>query len=116
MFRGGPAVSAAFPSLRLGGRAAVDGVLDRGGGIIMADKALSAARAAAAARGCSVLDGFPVEKIVPRGAGAVDVVGGGGRTLSARGVVICAGAWTNKLLEPIGSVLAENSSLLETAF
>ena len=51
-------------------------------------------------RGVQILAHSPVDALVPKGTG-VEVVTGG-RSISADAVVVCAGAWSRKLLEPLG--------------
>ena len=55
-------------------------------------------------RGVQIRARSPVEALVPEGTG-VRVVAGG-RSISADAVVVCAGAWSRKLLEPLGTAPA----------
>lgn len=50
--------------------------------------------------GCTVVDNFPVKSISPLA--DFVVVSGESKSFSAKSVVVCAGPWTNRLLEPIG--------------
>ncbi len=98
------AITSAFPSLRPPDRDSV-GILDMEGGVIMADKALQAARRAAVDTGrCAVMDGFKVLKVEVGGDNSVTVVGEGGKVVRAKGVVLCAGPWTQRLIQPLGWV------------
>ena len=55
--------------------------------------------------GCVLVDNHPVLEIIP-GAESVQVicqkVGGEKIEFRAKGLVLCAGPWTNKLTEPLG--------------
>ena len=75
---GGEQFAANFPYLEFPGE--VEGCLDPGAGVVMADKALEAVRAMARKGGAVIRDGFNVVKVESWGAGAggVRVEGEGG--------------------------------------
>lgn len=76
------------------------GIYQREGGLVDAAKANATHIALARARGATVIDDAPVQRIAVDGEG-VEVVTTAG-TFRADRVVVAAGAWTNKLIEPLG--------------
>ncbi len=90
-----------FPQLNLGSSPHV-GLLDEEGGFMMAEKSLETTRKSAVSKGCKVMDAFEVKKLdVGSWGEGVSVKASDGRVVRAKGVVVCAGAWTNKVLEPL---------------
>ena len=53
------------------------------------------------AKGGLIMDNCPIDQIVPESQSSVRVDLKTGRTVFSRSLVICAGPWTNKLLEPL---------------
>lgn len=96
------AVAARFPAF-----AGLDGadleVVDPLAGLTYPEAGTAAAIDAARAAGARVLDGVRVEAIEDAGgagpAGALRVVLAGGAQLSCERVVVCAGAWTRRLVD-----------------
>lgn len=69
-------------------------------GLIMADKALKTLWDNILQGGGKIMDNCPVQKIVPK-QNSVQVVLKDGTVLAAKSLVVCAGAWTNPILEPL---------------
>ncbi len=78
----------------------IRGIYQRDGGLVDAAKANATHLALARARGAAIIDDAPVRSIQRDGDG-VEVVTAAG-TFRADRVVVAAGAWTNRLLEPLG--------------
>jgi sarcosine oxidase len=87
-----------FPQFDLDGR--VRGVYQADAGLVDAGKANAVHVALARARGATVLDATPVRNVRPNGEG-VEVETDTG-TFSARRLVVTSGAWTNRVLGPLG--------------
>ena len=97
------------------------GLLDPSAGILFSDKALGAVWVSTEvllksdqklskyysiqkmfkAKGGLIMDNCPIDQIVPESQNSVRVDLKNGKTLISRSLVICAGPWTNKLLEPL---------------
>ena len=99
------------------------GLLDPSAGILFSDKALGAVWVSTKfffmkkwpktfkmcysiqkmfkAKGGLIMDNCPIDQIVPESQNSVRVDLKNGKTLISRSLVICAGPWTNKLLEPL---------------
>ncbi|XP_003469757.1 peroxisomal sarcosine oxidase [Cavia porcellus] len=86
-----------FPNLRLT-RGEV-GLLDKTGGVLYADKALRALQDVIHQLGGTVHDGEKVTEIRP---GLPVLVKTTSRSYQAKSLVITAGPWSNKLLQPLG--------------
>ena len=78
----------------------IHGVFQAWGGIAMAARANAAHVRMAREHGATLRDRAPVERIRPLG-GEIEVVAGG-TAYRCRRLVIAAGAWTNRALEPFG--------------
>ena len=89
-----------YPNLSMGSE--VWGLLDPMGGVLMADKCLKTVWAAFQKSGGVIFDNSPVQEIVPFGTDLVKVHLVDGKIFNAKSVVICAGPWTNKILQPLG--------------
>ncbi|MEM9873594.1 MAG: FAD-dependent oxidoreductase [Myxococcota bacterium] len=77
------------------------GLFEPSAGSIRADEVLAFLARSARRAGFDLREGVAVERLEP-GTGGCDVVTAGGDVLRGRRVVVCAGPWTNTLLEPIG--------------
>lgn len=87
-------------------------------GIVPADRGTAVLQRLAVEHGATLLEHTPVGSIVPTG-GEVDVVTDGA-TFRCGSVVVCADAWTNRLLAPLGhqvgmAVTREQVSYFPTA-
>ena len=87
-----------FPNLSMG--PSIWGMYDPIAGLIMADKALKTLWENILAQGVQIKDNCPVKKIIPM-TSSVQVVLVDGTILVAKSLVVCAGAWTNRILEPL---------------
>ena len=52
--------------------------------------------------GGKIVDNCPIDKIYPENSNSVSVKLANGQIFQSKSLVICAGPWTNKLLEPLG--------------
>ena len=52
-------------------------------------------------KGGLIMDNCPIDQIIPESQSSVRVDLKNGKTLISRSLVICAGPWTNKLLEAL---------------
>ncbi|XP_003417053.1 peroxisomal sarcosine oxidase [Loxodonta africana] len=86
-----------FPNIRL--TRGEEGLLDKSGGVLYADKALKALQDAVRQLGGIVRDGEKVTEIIPGLPVTVKTTSG---SYQASSVVITAGPWTNRLLGPLG--------------
>ncbi len=87
-----------FPQFALDG--SVRGVFQPDAGLVDAGKANAVHVALARARGATILDETPVHSVRAVGDGVeVDTAAG---TFSARKLVVTSGAWTNRVLGPLG--------------
>ncbi|MEZ5331061.1 MAG: N-methyl-L-tryptophan oxidase [Thermoanaerobaculia bacterium] len=82
----------------------VIGLFQERGGLVDAARANAAHLRCARARGAEVLSGAPVESLRPVGDDELEIRVGG-ETHLARAVVVAAGAWSNRILEPLGRPL-----------
>lgn len=89
-----------YPNLTMGPN--VWGCLDPMGGIIMADKALKTVWSSFEKHGGQIIDNAPVKEISVQNSSCVKIRLKDGTTLESKSVVVCAGPWTNKLMEPLG--------------
>ena len=91
-----------FPNVTMG----LDtwGCYDPVAGVLMADKALKSVWKLFQKLGGTLFDNCVVEKITPNG-NETKISLDSGQVLTCKSVVICAGPWTNRLLEPLGLVL-----------
>ena len=53
-------------------------------------------------RGGSLIDNCQIKEIVPEGPEKIKLILQNGNILNAKSIVVCAGPWTSRLLEPIG--------------
>lgn len=89
-----------YPNLKMG--PTVWGCLDPSGGVILADKALNAVWSSVKKHGGQIIDNVPVKEILVQTENSVKIMLRNGNFLCSKKVVICAGPWTSKLLEPLG--------------
>lgn len=91
-----------YPCLNMGDD--VKGVIDPAAGVIMADKALAVLWSELKKYGCSLVDNHLVSEIIP-GSDSVKIIskkpGGEPVTFTSKGLILCAGPWTNKLTKPL---------------
>ena len=52
--------------------------------------------------GGSLIDNCTIKEIVPEGPEKIKLILQNGNILNAKSIVICAGPWTSRLLEPLG--------------
>ena len=77
------------------------GCYDPAAGVLMADKALKTIWGLFKKSGGTLFDNCLVNKITPYG-DITKIFLEDGKVLTSKSVVICAGSWTNNLLEPLG--------------
>jgi len=92
-------MSRTFPNLTM--ESNIWGCYDPAAGVLMADKALKTVWSLFQNSGGTIIDNCLVEKVVPFG-DRTKIFLDSGRALTSKAVVICAGPWTNRLLEPLG--------------
>ncbi|XP_013358875.1 PREDICTED: peroxisomal sarcosine oxidase isoform X2 [Chinchilla lanigera] len=100
-----------FPNLRFA-RGEV-GLLDKTGGVLYADKALRAIQDAILRLGGTVHDGEKVTEIRP---GLPVIVKTTSRSYQAKSLVITAGPWSSKLLQPLGIELPLQTLLINVCY
>ena len=61
--------------------------------------------------GGTILDNSPITEIIPLSKKSVQVKLQNGKIIQSKYLVICAGPWTNKLLQPLKYVINSNNSL-----
>lgn len=88
-----------FPMLNMGPK--VWGCFDPAAGILMADKALKLLWSNYQKHGGKILDNCTVEQVIPQ-KNKVQLVLGNGSKIEAKSVVVCAGPWTSRIMEPLG--------------
>ncbi|KAM6175336.1 peroxisomal sarcosine oxidase [Erethizon dorsatum] len=89
------------------------GLLDKTGGVLYADKALRALQDAILWLGGTVHDGEKVTEIRP---GLPVIVKTTSRSYHAKSLVITAGPWSNKLLQPLGIELPLQTLLINVCY
>ena len=93
-------MSEAYPNLSMGPE--TWGCYDPVAGVLMADKALKTVWQTFQKEGGQILDNSPVKKIIPDSESSTRVILSDDRTIVTRYLVVCAGPWTNRLLDPLG--------------
>ena len=88
-----------FPNITMGSD--TWGCYDPVAGVLMADKALKSVWKLFQKSGGTLFDNCVVKKIIPNETDT-KVLLDSGQVLTSKSVVICAGPWTNRLLEPLG--------------
>ena len=96
-----------FPNVTMGSD--TWGCYDPVAGVLMADKALKSVWKLFQKLGGTLFDNCVVKKITPNG-NETKISLDSGQVLTCKSVVICAGPWTNRLLEPLGLVHMPNPS------
>ncbi|CAL1278285.1 unnamed protein product, partial [Larinioides sclopetarius] len=86
-------------------------MMDSSGGILLAQKAVLAIQALFRERGGTQWDNSPVQKIEPIGEEEVKLHVDFQRVVKAKSVVVCAGAWTPKLLSPFATLPLQPSAV-----
>ena len=108
-----------YPNLTMGEN--IWGLLDPTAGILFSDKALGAVwvnfstyyyqkisfikiiflQKMYTNHGGKIIDNCPIDKIYPESSKSVRVKLANGQIIQSKSLVICAGPWTNKVLEPL---------------
>lgn len=89
-----------FPMIDMGPK--IWGCYDPSAGILMADKCLKLLWNNFQKNGGSLIDNSQIKEIVPEGPESIKLILQNENVLKAKSIVVCAGPWTSRLLEPLG--------------